>query len=131
MSLELEVLAPDHVVVGDQVVSLQAADASGRFGIRTGHEDFLTVLVPCVVRYQPETGAERFAAVDGGVLLLERGRIAIVTRDAVVADRIEEVADAAAAMLESRRARELAARSGFAELETTLLRELRKMVQRP
>lgn len=130
MSLELEVLAPDHVVIKDRVVSLQAGDASGRFGLRTGHEDFLTVLMPCVVRYQPEAGGERFAAVDGGVLVLERGRIAIVTRDAVVADRIEEVADAAAAMLEARRAKERAARSGFAELETTLLRELRKAVQR-
>jgi F-type H+-transporting ATPase subunit epsilon len=130
MSLELEILVPDHAVVQDRVISLQAADASGRFGLRTGHEDFLTVLVPCVVRYQPEQGPERFAAVDGGVLLLERGRVAIATRDAVVADRIDRVADAAAAMLAARREREQAARSGFAELETTLLRELRKAVPR-
>jgi F-type H+-transporting ATPase subunit epsilon len=118
------------VVVEGRIRSLQAADASGRFGIRTGHEDFLTVPVPCVVRYQPESGAERFAAVDGGVLLLERGRIAIATRDAVVSDRLDEVADAAAAMLEARREKERAARSGFAELEMTLLRELRKAVPR-
>jgi len=131
MSLELEILAPDHVVVEDRVVSLQAADASGRFGLRTGHEDFLTVLVPCVVRYEPEASAERFAAVDGGVLLLERGRISIATRDAIVAERIDQVADAAAAMLAARREKEQAARSGFAELETTLLRELRKAVQHP
>jgi F-type H+-transporting ATPase subunit epsilon len=130
MSLELEILAPDHVVVEDRVVSLQAADASGRFGLRTGHEDFLTVLVPCVVRYEPEAGAERFAAVDGGVLLLERGGISIATRDAIIADRIDQVADAAAAMLAARREKEQAARSGFAELEITLLRELRKAVQR-
>jgi F-type H+-transporting ATPase subunit epsilon len=130
MSLDLEILSPDRVVLETRVISLQAADATGRFGIRTGHEDFLTVLVPCVVRCRPESGAERFAAVDGGVLLLERGRISIATRDAVVADRIERVADAAAAMLEARREKERAARSGFAELETTLLRELRKAVQR-
>jgi F-type H+-transporting ATPase subunit epsilon len=131
MSLELEILAPDRVVLEERVVSLQAADASGRFGLRSGHEDFLTVLVPCVVRFQPETGVERFAAVDGGVLRLDRGRVAIATRDAVVADGLEQVADAAAAMLEARREKERAARSGFAELETTLLRELRKAVERP
>ena len=130
MSLELEVIAPDRVLVETRVIALQAADASGRFGLRSGHEDFMTVLVPCVVRYQLEPGAERFAAVDGGVLLLERGRIEIATRDAVVAERIDQVADAAAAMLAARREREHAARSGFAELETTLLRELRKAVQR-
>jgi F-type H+-transporting ATPase subunit epsilon len=97
--------------------------------LRPGHEDFLTVLIPCVVRYRPEQGVERFAAVDGGVLLLERGRISIATRDAVVADQIDRVADAAAAMLAARREKEQAARSGFAELEITLLRELRKAVQ--
>lgn len=130
MSLELEILVPDHVVLKERLVSLQAADASGRFGIRSGHEDFLTVLVPCVVRYLPEQGGERYAAVDGGVLLLERGKIAIVTRDAVISDRLHRVADAAAEMLAARREAERAARSGFAELETALIRELRKAVQR-
>jgi F-type H+-transporting ATPase subunit epsilon len=129
MSLELEILAPDHPVVRDRIVSVQAADASGRFGLRSGHEDFITVLVPCVVRYQLEDGAERFAAVDGGVLLLEAERISIATRDAVVAEHLGQVADAAAAMLAARREKEQAARSGFAELEITLLRELRKAVQ--
>ncbi len=130
MSLELEILLPDRVLMQSRVVSLQAADATGRFGLRTGHEDFLTVLVPCVVRYRPEEGPERFAAVDGGVLSLERGRITIVTRDAVTSERLDQVADAAAAMLEARRQAERAARSGFAELETALVRELRKAVQR-
>jgi F-type H+-transporting ATPase subunit epsilon len=130
VSLELEILAPDRVLVEGRIIALQAADTSGRFGLRSGHEDFLTVLVPCVVRYQLEPGAERFAAVDGGVLLLERGRITIATRDAVIAERLDQVADAAAAMLAARREREQAARSGFAELETTLLHELRKAVPR-
>ena len=129
MSLELEIVAPDRVLVEDRIISLQATDASGRFGLRTGHEDFLTVLVPCVLRYQIEAGAEQFAAVDGGVLLLESGRISIATRDAVVSERIDQVSDAAAAMLASRREKEQAARSGFAELATTLLRELRKAVR--
>ena len=64
------------------------------------------------------------------MLLLERGRISIAPRDAIVAGRIDQVADAAAAMLAARREKEQAARSGFAQLEITLLRELRKAVQR-
>jgi F-type H+-transporting ATPase subunit epsilon len=128
--MKLEILAPDRVILQTRVVSLRAADASGQFGLRTGHEDFLTVLVPCVVGYHAEDGPERFAAVDGGVLWLEGGRIAVVTRDAVIAERLDQVADAAAAMLKARKEKEHAARSGFAELETTLVRELRKAVQR-
>jgi F-type H+-transporting ATPase subunit epsilon len=131
VTLHLEILAPDRVVVRAEIVSLQAADPSGRFGLRAGHEDFLTVLVPCVVRYHTRDGTKAFAALDGGVLALEDGRISIVTRDAVIADRLDRVADAAAAMLEARREKEQSARSGFAELETTLVRELRKVVERP
>ena len=130
MSLELEILAPDRLIVRTPIVALQAADASGRFGLRTGHEDFLTVLVPCVVRYQTAEGQERFAAVDGGVLVLEGGRIALVTRDAVVAERLDRVADAAAAMLEGRRLRERTARAEFAELQTSLLHELGEVQRR-
>jgi hypothetical protein len=35
MSLELQILSPDRVVVESRVISLQAAGASGRFGPRT------------------------------------------------------------------------------------------------
>ena len=126
MTLDLEIIAPDRMVVSARVVALQAADASGRFGVRPGHEDFLTVLVPCVVRYSGEDGRDSYAAVDGGVLLLEGGRVSVVTRDAAVAGRLDEVADRAAAMLEERKKKEETARAGFAELEASLLRELRK-----
>ncbi len=119
MSLDLEIIAPDRVIAQCRVAALQAADASGRFGIWPGHENFLTVLVPCVLRYRMEDGHESFAAVDGGVLLLENGRISVATRDAVVAERLDQVADKAAAMLDARQDKEQAARAGFAELETS------------
>jgi F-type H+-transporting ATPase subunit epsilon len=130
VSLNLEIIAPHRLIAHCRVVALHAADASGRFGIWPGHEDFLTVLIPCVLRYRGEDGHESFAAVDGGVLLLEDGRISVATRDAVVGERLDEVADKAAAMLDARKNKEQAARTGFAELETSLLRELRKAEQR-
>ena len=103
---------------GPRVEALQAADASGRFGLWPNHERFLTILVPCVLTYREEGGRTSFAAVDGGVLLSEQNRVSVVTRDAVVAPRLEEVADAAAAMLRTRREQERAARAAFAELES-------------
>ena len=46
------------------------------------------MLVPCVLDSSPtRREPERYAAVDGGVLLLERDRVSVVTREAVVADR--------------------------------------------
>lgn len=130
MSLDLEILVPDGVALQAKVVSLRAADASGQFGVWPGHEAFLTLLVPCVLSFREENGRERYAAADGGVLAVERNCVSVVTREAVIADRLEKVADAAAAMLEARRLHERTARTEFAELQSSLLRELRKVEKR-
>lgn len=130
MILELEIMVPDGVALQARAQSLRAADASGQFGIHPGHEPFLTLLSPCVLTYREETGVERYAAADGGVLLLENNRVSVVTREAVVAERLEEVAAAAAAMLATRREMEKTARAEFIELQTTLLKELRKVEKR-
>ena len=127
MSFELQILVPDGTIVQTQVTSLQAADASGRFGLLPNHEAFLTLLVPCILKYCDAAGRTQYAATDGGVLLMENNQTSVVTREAVVADRLEEVADAAAVMLATRRAKETGARTEFAELQTSLVRQLRQV----
>jgi F-type H+-transporting ATPase subunit epsilon len=131
MTMDLEILVPAGIVARATIEALEAADSSGRFGLWPNHERFFTVLVPCVLAYREQRGRPSFAAVDGGVLLSEQNRISVVTRDAVVAPRLEEVADAAAAMLRTRREQELSARAAFAELEASLLRELHRSELRP
>jgi F-type H+-transporting ATPase subunit epsilon len=123
MSLELEVLAPDGVVLRARARAVRAADASGRFGLWPGHEAFLTVLVPGLLTYRGEDGREHFVAVDGGLLRVEGNGVTVLTRDAVAADRLEDVAGAAEAMLEGRLRQERTARAEFAELEALLLRQ--------
>jgi F-type H+-transporting ATPase subunit epsilon len=130
MTLNLEILVPDGVVLSTAVRGVRAADTSGLFGLWPNHRDFATLLVPCVLSYRDEDNREHYAAVDGGVLVLQKGHVSICTREAVLADRIEEVADAAAAMLAARREEELTARVEFAELKAALLRELPKVEQR-
>ena len=127
MSSQLEIRVPDSIVLSTAVSALRAADASGWFGLLPGHEDFITLLSPCLLTYRDESGLEHYAAADGGVLLLEGDKIVIVTREAVAADRLEDVAPVAEAMLRSRREKELTARTEFAELQTSLLRELREV----
>ncbi len=56
MTLELEIIAPDRVIAHGRVAAVQAVDSSGQFGIWPGHEDFLTVLIPCLLRYRADCG---------------------------------------------------------------------------
>jgi F-type H+-transporting ATPase subunit epsilon len=124
--LQFELLAPDGVLVEEPILSLQGADASGRFGLWPNHERFFTILVPCVLSFLRRDGRPRYAAADGGVLLLEDNRLSIASREALVAERLEDVADAAAAMFRARQTQERAARSAFVELELSLVQQLRQ-----
>jgi F-type H+-transporting ATPase subunit epsilon len=130
-SLDFELLVPDGVVARERISSLEAADASGRFGILPNHEPFFTVLVPCVLLYRLAAGQEQYAAVDGGVLLVELGRASIVSREALTSPKLEDVVGKAAALLAVRRAQERSASSTFAELEASLARQLGKMEGKP
>jgi F-type H+-transporting ATPase subunit epsilon len=130
MTMRLEILVPGGVVLDTPVCGLRAADRSGFFGLWPNHQDFVTLLVPCILSYRDENSREHYAAVDGGVLVLQKGQVSIATREAVLADRIEEVGDVAAAMLAARRDEERLARAEFAELQAALLRELPKAERR-
>jgi F-type H+-transporting ATPase subunit epsilon len=127
VTLQLEILVPDAVVLIARVNGVQAADATGRFGLRPGHEPFVTVLTPSLLAYTDEAGTERYAAIDGGVLLLEGDRVSVVTREVVLADRIEDVAEKAAEILDARRRAERHARAEFDELRTALVKQLARV----
>ena len=127
MTLALEILVPDAVVLTTRVTGVQAADATGRFGLRPGHEPFVTVLVPSLLVYTDEAGTERYAAVDGGALVLEGDRVSVVTREAVLSDRLEDLSERAAAILDVRRRQEGKARAEFDELQTALVKQLARV----
>jgi F-type H+-transporting ATPase subunit epsilon len=130
MTMKLEILVPDGVMLDTPIRGLRAADTSGLFGLWPNHEDFATLLVPCVLSYRDEADREHYAAIDGGVLAMKEGQVSIGTREAVLAERIEAVADAAAVMLAARQEEERTARAEFTELQSSLLRELHKAEKR-
>ena len=70
------------------VLALRGEDASGSFGILPGHQDYLTVLAPTVLRWRLPGGGQRFAAVGGGVLTLAGGLLHIACREALLGERL-------------------------------------------
>jgi F-type H+-transporting ATPase subunit epsilon len=102
--LRLMIATPSGLLVDrPDVVSLRAEDATGSFGILPGHADFLTVLVPCVVRWRTAGGAHRYCAVAGGVLrVIDGERIAVACREGELGDALETLEAQAHAARESR-----------------------------
>lgn len=122
--MRLDLRTPDGPVVQLPVRAVKARDASGEFTLLPAHAPFVTVLEPCILIYRLIEGGERYAAVDGGILLLEGGQVTVVTRDAVRAESMQSAGDAAAGMLRTRGEREAEAVKAFADLTRTLVREL-------
>jgi F-type H+-transporting ATPase subunit epsilon len=87
---------PVAVLADREITSLQAEDATGRFGIRPGHERFLTALEPCILvwRFPLEDGPgteERFAAVRGGVLRVGGGEAYAAVRSAEISENLADL----------------------------------------
>lgn len=81
--MRLRIITPLSIVVDEDVKSLRAEDASGSFGILSGHEPFLTALAISIVSWRQAEG-ERFCALRGGVLTVsDSSTIDIATREAV------------------------------------------------
>ena len=90
--LRLQISTPQQLLLElDDVVSFRGEDASGCFGLLAGHEDFLTVLQPTVLRWRRVSGEQGFCAVQGGVLSLSRQVLRVACRDGIVDTRLEKL----------------------------------------
>ena len=84
--MRLKVVTPLSIIVDEDIDNLRAEDASGSFGILSGHAPFLTALAVSIVSWR-QGGGERFCAVRGGVMSVTDGTtIAIATREAVTGE---------------------------------------------
>lgn len=122
--LRLVVTTPMAVVVDEAVRSMQAEDASGRFGIEPGYERFLTTSVPSIVIYRLLDGGEKFVAVDRGTLRVTPGRVQLATRQAVASDNLDELERVVEQEFEKQGETHRRAGRSFAEIELSAWRKL-------
>ena len=89
--MRLLITTPLSVVVDAQGVSaVVAEDASGSFGILSGHANLLTALAVSVVAWTGEDGRRRYCAVRGGTLSVEGGAtVAVASREAIAGDDLD------------------------------------------
>jgi len=101
--MKLTIVTPLAVAVAEEgIQTFSAEDASGRFGILSGHADFLTALAISVASWAGADGRRRHAAVRGGVLAVTGGSdIWLSTREAVVGDDLATLSDSVLARFRS------------------------------
>jgi len=124
--MKLIVATPERVVVeADGLTDLRAEDASGWFGLRPGHADLVTVLVPSVITWRGDDEIEHYVAVRGGALTITDGeRIAVASAQAVTGDDYDTLDAALADAVEAAHEEESDARTEAARLETSAVHAL-------
>lgn len=130
--MRLRIWTPLRLVVDeDGVQSVRAEDATGSFGIREGHEEFLTTLPISVVQWSGADGAVSYCAVREGVLTVHDGEdVSVASREAVVGTDLERLHTEVLDRLARTRQAERAQRFETTQMHLAAIREITRQLSR-
>ncbi len=124
--MRLTVTTPlDIVVDAEEVAHVRAEDATGAFGVLSGHADFLTALAISVVSWRDAQGVEHHVAAHGGMLEVRSGKtVAIATREAVPGDDLHQLETEVLTRFRRQLVQEQAARKDAQRLYLAAIRQI-------
>lgn len=125
--MRLEVITPMAVCVDRPVRRIVAEGPDGRFGILPGHIDFVSALVPGILLYETENGAERFVAVNAGTLVKCGDEVQVAVRGAVEGDDLGALRARVEVEFRQHDETERDARAALARLEASMIRRFRDL----
>lgn len=119
----LRVTMPDRCLFEGQVAKVVADGVDGSRGFLPRHIDFVMPLKPGIMSCTDADGAETFFAVHGGVLVKKGAEMTVATRQAVMAERMEDLPRGVLELFQEVDEHAEAAERAANRLETMLLRE--------
>lgn len=128
--MRLQIILPTKILADDDVAKVMAEGEHGSFGILPRHVDFLVALIPGLLTFQQMDGAERYAAVDRGLLIKHGPDVLVTTRRAVIGDDLHALQMVVEQEFLKEDERERHARSAMARLEADFIRRLMELERR-
>jgi len=125
--MQLEVITPMAVCVDRPVRRIVAEGPDGHFGMLPGHVDFVSEVVPGILLYETDEGAERFVAVNSGTLVKCGDEVRVAVRGAVEGDDLAELRKRVEAEFRQHDEKEREARAALARLEASMIRRFREL----
>ena len=129
--MRLRIITPLMVVIDDAAVAaVRAEDASGSFGILTGHADFLTSLTVSVLDWKRTDGTRHFCAVRRGMLSVTGGKdVAVATREAIADDDLATLEATVLARFQDEIEQERSKRFDTTRLQLDAIRRIVRQIQ--
>lgn len=121
--MTLLVTTPERRVYEGPVAKVVATGIDGSRGFLPRHADFVMPLKRSIMSCADEAGVQTFFAVDGGVLVKKGNRLTVAARQAVMAERMEDLPEGVLASFAQADEHARAADRAANRLETMLLRE--------
>lgn len=115
------------VCLDRNVRRLVAEAPQGYFGMWPGHVDFVSELVPGILLYETEDGAERFVAVNSGTLVKCGDKVRVAVRGAVDGDDLAALRDRVESEFRQQDEEERQSRAALARLEASMIRRFKEL----
>jgi|SRR6056297_3243076 len=125
--MRLEVITPMAICVDRAVRRIVAEAPDGHFGMLPGHVDFVSELVPGILRYETAEGTERFVAVNSGTLVKSGDDVRVAVRGAVDGDDLIALRAKVEFDFRQRDEDERDARAALARLEADIIRRFSQL----
>ena len=125
--MRLEVITPMAICVDRAVRRIVAEAPDGHFGMLPGHVDFVSELVPGILRYETAEGTERFVAVNSGTLVKSGDDVCVAVRGAVDGDDLIALRAKVESDFRQRDEDERDARAALARLEADIIRRFSQL----
>jgi len=125
--MKLRVLTPTEVVMEQEVRHVTVEDPTGSLGIRPGHAPMVTPLVRGILTARDEEGHERYAALNGGVLLVAGDEVQIVSRQAVAGDDLSHLEATVLARFQQEADQDKTNQVAFEKMRIMFMRRLLEM----
>ncbi len=125
--MRLEVITPADVCLDAEVLRIVAEAPEGHFGILPAHGDFVTDLVPGILVYEREDGAERFVALHSGTLVKCGPHVRAAVLGAIEGDDLDWLREKVETEFRQQDEDEREARAALARLEASMIRRFRDL----
>ena len=128
--MKLRVMTPTEIVLEEDVHHVSAEDPTGSLGIRPGHAPLVTPLVRGILMARRADGHEHYAAVNGGVLIVNNDTVDVVSRQAVLSDDLGHLEDTVLARFDAEADQDRTNHVAFEKMRISFMRRVLEM-ERP
>jgi F-type H+-transporting ATPase subunit epsilon len=126
--MRLKVLLPTAILVDEKVDKVVVEAADGSFCLLPRHIDCVAPLVAGILSFVPAaTGAERYLAIDEGVLVKQGDEVLVSSRDGVLGEDLGELERLIAERFRTLDEQEKMSRAASAKIESGFIRKFYDM----